>query len=123
MSSIRVVDGGEPAKNLNRPGVLWLLAMADARQIDALIIPKLDRLTRSVKDLGELLERFERWGCIAHLGSRVARYRLGGRTARNQSPDRSQPWEQEAIGERTHDAMRHKRANGGRVGNLAYGID
>ena len=55
-----VVDGGESAKNLNRPGMLRLLAMADARKIDAVIIAKLDRLTRSVKDLAELLERFER---------------------------------------------------------------
>src|SRR5229473_1155252 len=30
-------------------------------------------------------------------------------------------WEREAIGERTRDAMQHKRANGQCVGNLAYG--
>jgi hypothetical protein len=33
-----IVDGGESAKNLNRPGMLRLLAMADAREIDAVII-------------------------------------------------------------------------------------
>jgi DNA invertase Pin-like site-specific DNA recombinase len=31
-------------------------------------------------------------------------------------------WEREAIGERTRDAMRHKRSNGERVGNIAYGF-
>jgi DNA invertase Pin-like site-specific DNA recombinase len=30
-------------------------------------------------------------------------------------------WEREAIGERTRDALSHKRRNGERVGNLAYG--
>jgi site-specific DNA recombinase len=30
-------------------------------------------------------------------------------------------WEREAIGERTRDAMRHKRAKRERVGNIAYG--
>jgi DNA invertase Pin-like site-specific DNA recombinase len=30
-------------------------------------------------------------------------------------------WEREAIGERTRDAMRHKRSKGRCVGNLAYG--
>jgi DNA invertase Pin-like site-specific DNA recombinase len=30
-------------------------------------------------------------------------------------------WEREAIGERTRDALRHKRTNGERVGNLRYG--
>ena len=31
-------------------------------------------------------------------------------------------WERDAIGERTHDAMSHKRNNGEQVGNLAYGF-
>jgi DNA invertase Pin-like site-specific DNA recombinase len=31
-------------------------------------------------------------------------------------------WEREAIGERTRDAMRHKKSNGQRVGNIAYGF-
>ena len=31
-------------------------------------------------------------------------------------------WEREAIGERTRDAMQHKRSNGERVGNIAYGF-
>jgi DNA invertase Pin-like site-specific DNA recombinase len=30
-------------------------------------------------------------------------------------------WEREAIGERTRDAMHHKRANGERVGTIPFG--
>jgi len=30
-------------------------------------------------------------------------------------------WEREAIGERTRDAMNHKRTNGERVGNVRFG--
>jgi len=30
-------------------------------------------------------------------------------------------WEREAIGERTRDALRHKRNQGQRVGNIAFG--
>jgi site-specific DNA recombinase len=30
-------------------------------------------------------------------------------------------WEREAIGERTGDALRHKRGNGERVGNIEFG--
>jgi DNA invertase Pin-like site-specific DNA recombinase len=30
-------------------------------------------------------------------------------------------WEREAIGERTRDALRHKRAQGQRVGNIGFG--
>ena len=31
-------------------------------------------------------------------------------------------WEREAIGERTREALQHKKMLGGRVGNVAYGF-
>src|SRR6266481_9723909 len=51
-----IVDGGESAKNLTRPGMERLLALVNERKVDMVIIAKLDRLTRSVKDLCGLLE-------------------------------------------------------------------
>jgi site-specific DNA recombinase len=57
-----LVDAGESAKSLNRPGMSRLLEMVESRSIDLIIIAKLDRLTRSVADLAELLRRFERRG-------------------------------------------------------------
>src|SRR5579864_1375180 len=57
-----IVDGGESAKSLNRPGMARLLALVDGGEVQAVIIAKLDRLTKSVKDLCTLLERFERRG-------------------------------------------------------------
>src|SRR5437899_7777585 len=57
-----IVDGGESAKNLNRPGMERLLALVDQGKVQTVIIAKLDRLTRSVKDLAELLERFQKRG-------------------------------------------------------------
>src|SRR5882762_2299034 len=57
-----IVDGGESAKNLDRPGMERLLALVEERKVDLVIIAKLDRLTRAVKDLGALLERFEKGG-------------------------------------------------------------
>ena len=39
-----------------------LLALVEERKVDSVIIAKLDRLTRSVKDLAELLERFQKRG-------------------------------------------------------------
>src|SRR6202162_2945776 len=57
-----IVDGGESAKSLNRPGMARLLALVDAGEVQAVIIAKLDRLTRSVKDLCTLLEQFTRRG-------------------------------------------------------------
>jgi site-specific DNA recombinase len=57
-----IIDAGESAKSLNRPGMERLLALVDAGAVDVVIIAKLDRLTRSVKDLAELLERFTKRG-------------------------------------------------------------
>src|ERR1017187_9112185 len=57
-----IVDAGESAKTLDRPGMERLLALVEARKLDTVIIAKLDRLTRSVKDLASLLELFTRRG-------------------------------------------------------------
>src|SRR5215217_2085582 len=55
-----VVDSGESAKSLKRPGMERVLEMVQAKGVDAVIIAKLDRLTRSVKDLAVLLDVFQR---------------------------------------------------------------
>ena len=53
-------DAGESACTLKRPAMTELLARIDSGQVDAVIIGKLDRLTRSVKDLSILLERMKK---------------------------------------------------------------
>ena len=55
-----IVDGGESAKSLYRPGLQRLMAMVNSGKVQAVIIAKLDRLTRSVKDLCGLLELLEK---------------------------------------------------------------
>jgi len=117
-----IVDGGESAKSLNRPGMARLLAMVDAGEVQTVIIAKLDRLTRSVKDLCTLLERFERRGvALVSVAESLDTGSAAGRLVLNIMTAVSQ-WEREAIGERTPDAMRHKRSNGERVGNIPYGF-
>ncbi len=53
-----VVDAGASAKTLDREGLNRALAMLDGGDADALLVVKLDRLTRSVRDLGDLVERY-----------------------------------------------------------------
>jgi site-specific DNA recombinase len=116
-----IVDAGESAKSLDRPGMTRLMALVDARQVDTVIIAKLDRLTRSVKDLAELLERFSRRGVsLVSVAESLDTGTAGGRLVLNIMTAVSQ-WEREAIGERTRDAMSHKRANGERVGTVPFG--
>src|SRR5262249_22805391 len=117
-----IVDGGESAKNLKRPGTERLLSMVDDRQIDTVIVAKLDRLTRSVKDLCSLLELFEKRGvALVSVAESLDTSSAAGRLVITIMAAVSQ-WEREAIGERTRDAMRHKKSNGQRVGNIAYGF-
>jgi site-specific DNA recombinase len=116
-----IIESGESAKSLNRPGMAKLLAMVDGGQVKAVIVAKLDRLTRSVKDLCELLERFERRGvALVSVAESLDTGSAAGRLVLNIMAAVSQ-WEREAIGERTRDAMRHKRSQGERVGNIAFG--
>jgi site-specific DNA recombinase len=117
-----IVDGGESAKSLNRPGMARLLAMVDASEVQVVIIAKLDRLTRSVKDLCILLERFERRGvALVSVAESLDTGSAAGRLVLNIMTAVSQ-WEREAIGERTRDAMSHKRSNGECVGNIQFGF-
>src|ERR1700730_1409791 len=116
-----VQDGGESAKSLNRPGVQRVLAMVERRAVQAVIVAKLDRLTRSVKDLCELLELFERRGvALISVAESLDTSSAAGRLVMNIMAAVSQ-WEREAIGERTRDALQHKRGQGERVGNIAFG--
>jgi site-specific DNA recombinase len=116
-----IIEAGESAKSLNRPGMARLLQLVDTRQVEGVIIAKLDRLTRSVKDLCILLERFERRDvALISVAESLDTGSAGGRLVLNIMTAVSQ-WEREAIGESTRDAMRHKRNAGERVGNIAYG--
>ena len=74
-----------------------------------------------MKDLCELLERFERRGvALVLVAESLDTGSAAGRLVLNIMAAVSQ-WEREAIGERTRDAMRHKRSQGERVGNIAFG--
>ena len=48
-----IVDGGESAKSMNRPGLRQVLALVEARKVDAVIVAKLDRLRSPRTPLGE----------------------------------------------------------------------
>jgi DNA invertase Pin-like site-specific DNA recombinase len=116
-----VVDAGESAKSLQRPGMARILRLVDAGAIDTVIIAKLDRLTRSVADLAELLKRFEKRAVsLVSVADSLDTRSAAGRLVLNIMVSVSQ-WEREAIGERTKDALDHKRRDGMRIGTIPYG--
>ena len=98
-----------------------MLALVEKRQVDVVIVAKLDRLTRSVRDLGELLERFERRNVsLVSVAESLDTGTAAGRLVLNVMASVSQ-WEREVIGERTREALAHKKAQGQRIGTVPFG--
>lgn len=116
-----IVDGGVSAMSLNRPGLARALQMLERDEAEGLLVVKLDRLTRSVRDLGDLVERYfaKRFALMSVLDS-VDTRTAGGRLVLNVLASVSQ-WEREAGGERTREALAHVRSEGVRLGAEGMG--
>ena len=111
-----VADAGVSAKSLERPGLTQALALLDSGAAEGLLVVKLDRLTRSVRDLGALLDgyfsaRFSLLSVSDSIDTRTA----AGRLVLNLLTSVAS-WEREACAERTSAALRHKVAVGEHVG-------
>ena len=116
-----VEDASVSAKSLVRPGVARALAMLEAGGAEGLLVTKLDRLTRSVRDLGDLVERYfaSRFSLLSVADSIDTRS-AAGRLVLNVLASVAQ-WEREATGERTRDALAHIKRDGVRLGGAGLG--
>lgn len=97
--------------------------MLDARKADAIVVLKLDRLTRSVKDLGYLCDTYFREGLPFYLLSvcdSIDTRSAGGKWILNVLMSVAQ-WEREAISERTQEAMAELKRQGVSIGGAPYG--
>ena len=118
-----IVDAGVSAKTLDRPGLQRALGMLRKGQASALLVAKLDRLTRSVKDLGTLVEDYFSSDKITLLSvaDNIDTRTAAGRLVLNVLGSVAQ-WERETIGERTAEALSHKRSKGEKLGgDVPYG--
>ena len=116
-----IVDAAVSAKSLERPGLSRALGMLEAREVDALLVVKLDRLTRSVRDLGTLVEDYfgdPEGPALLSVSEQIDTRTAAGRLVLNVLGAVSQ-WEREAIGERTSAAMGHMRSQGMHTGGAA----
>jgi site-specific DNA recombinase len=115
-----VVDAGESAKTLEREGLKRILSML-GKDVDAIIVSKLDRLTRSVKDIGFLMEKHFSKHSLLSVGEQIDTRTAAGRLVLNVLISVAQ-WERETIGERTSSALQHKASkNEFTGGNVPYG--
>ena len=115
------VDAGLSAKTLARPALQRALSMLEAGTAEGLLVCKLDRLTRSVRDLGDLVERyFASKFSLLSVADSIDTRSAAGRLVLNVLASVAQ-WEREATGERTRDALAHLRTQGVKLGGEALG--
>ena len=117
-----IVDAAESAATLERPGMRRVLDLVRAKKVDAVIVLKLDRLTRNVRDLADLLDLFSsRKVALMSVSESLNTETAAGRMVVNMLGVIGQ-WEREAIGERTSAALSAKRVRGERAGTVPYGF-
>lgn len=111
-----VEDAGVSAKRLERPGLTRALSMLDDGKADGLLITKLDRLSRSLKDWPRLVDRYfgdraKTPSTLFSVGDSIDTTTAAGRLVLNVLVSVSQ-WEREVIGERTAAALAVKAKRG-----------
>ena len=103
-------------KNMVRPGLAAALAEVESGGASAIVVAKLDRLSRSLSDFASLMARAQarHWNLVAlDLGIDLAT--AAGEFMANVMASAAQ-WERRIIGQRTRDALAVKRAQGVRLG-------
>jgi site-specific DNA recombinase len=120
-----ITDAGHSAKTLNRPGLQEALSLLQGGQAEGLLVCKLDtrkwcfwptRLrSRSVKDLGELLELYFQKFALMSVAEQCDTSSAAGRLVLNMLMSVAQ-WEREVISERTSTALQHLKSQGVKLG-------
>ena len=122
----RYEDGGFTGANMDRPALAHLLADIKAGKIDAVLVYKVDRLSRSLLDFARMMETFERFNVsfvsvTQHFNTATSM----GRLILNVLLSFAQ-FEREMISERTRDKMAASRRKGKWLGGrpvLGYDVD
>jgi DNA invertase Pin-like site-specific DNA recombinase len=107
----------------NRPGLQRALGMLERGEVQALVVLKLDRLSRSTRDVLDFVERSDREGWSVHsISEKLDTSSADGRFVVTILAALAQ-MEREQIGERTSAAMSHMKRQGLRVGSIPFGFD
>lgn len=110
-----VTDKGFSGKNLKRPGIQEVFSSLKAGKAEGIVIAKLDRLTRSISDMGNMLETTLQENQLFSVAENIDTRSASGRLVLNVLTSVAQ-WERETIGERTKDALDAKKARGEKTG-------
>ena len=114
-------DEGISGKDLNRPGVQSLITDLKSNGIDVVVILKLDRLTRSIRDLGLLIDDLFGGVALASVAEGFDSSTAAGEMVMNLLGTVAQ-WERKVVGERTKAVLDHKHDRGEWRGRIPYGF-
>ena len=123
-------DPGASGKTLDRAGLASALKESRSKSRDAphgIVITKLDRLTRSLRDWSELIDEFfderaKHKRQLFSVGDSIDTTTASGRLILNVLMTVAQ-WEREVIAERTRDTLQSKIRRGERCGRVRFGYD
>ena len=108
-------DQGVSAKDTDRPGLKRALRSATSKEVDGLVITKLDRLSRSIRDWDEICSTFNRREkALLSVYDFIDTSTAKGRMVINLFATIAQ-WEREEISERTKTSMDYLRRQGRRI--------
>jgi DNA invertase Pin-like site-specific DNA recombinase len=117
-----IKDAGKSGKDLNRPGIQTVIERIKRREIDAVVVYRLDRVSRRVKDTLTLLDLIDKKSIAFHsVMEKIDTQSATGRFFLNIVASMAQ-WERDTIAERTKDALRSKIARCECVGSVRYGF-
>ena len=105
-------DKGKSAKDLKRPAMTQLLEDAESKKFNVILIYKLDRFSRSLKDLILTIEKLKKWGIdFVSLQDKIETTSASGKLMFHIISAFAE-FERDIIGERTKFGMEKKAKDG-----------
>lgn len=115
-------DEGISGKNLNRPGVIRILDMAKKKEIDGIVIYKLDRMFRNTIDALNTTKMLDKKGIALHsICEKLDTQSAIGKFFFTLIASLAE-MERNIISERTSDAMQYMKSSGKCTGVAPYGF-
>jgi len=116
-----IEDAGISAKNLRRPGAQKVIEMARTKQVDSIVVLKLDRMFRSAVDALVTTKQFDKWGVSFHsIQETIETKSAMGKFYYTIAAGYAE-LERGIIGERTREVLQRKKANGEVYGHVPFG--
>jgi len=114
-------DEGKSAKDMNRPEMQQMLKDAEAKKFSAIFIYKLDRFSRSIKDLILTIDQLKTWGIdFISLQDKIETTSASGKLMFHIISAFAE-FERNIIGDRTKFGMERKAKEGGVVTKAPLG--